>query len=52
MGLAGGVGVEQAAKAAGQDITVPFTPGRTAAGQEQTDTESFSVLEPDRCDPA
>jgi catalase-peroxidase len=44
--LAGGVGVEQAAKTAGQDIVVPFTPGRTDAGQEQTDTESFSVLEP------
>ena len=44
--LAGGVGVEQAAKAAGHDVTVPFTPGRMDASQEQTDVESFSVLEP------
>ena len=44
--LAGGVGVEKAAKAAGQDVTVPFTPGRTDATQAQTDVESFSVLEP------
>lgn len=44
--LAGGVGVEQAAKKAGVDVTVPFTPGRTDATQEQTDVESFAVLEP------
>ncbi len=44
--LAGGVGVELAAKAAGQDITVPFTGGRTDANQDQTDVESFAVLEP------
>ncbi|SEK85276.1 catalase-peroxidase [Pseudoxanthomonas sp. GM95] len=44
--LAGGVGVEQAAKAAGQTITVPFTPGRADASQEQTDVESFEVMEP------
>jgi catalase-peroxidase len=44
--LAGGVGVEQAATAAGHDVTVPFTPGRTDATQEQTDAESFDVLEP------
>jgi catalase-peroxidase len=45
--LAGGVGVEQAAKAAGHTIDVPFTPGRMDASQEQTDIESFSVLEPE-----
>ena len=45
--LAGGAGVEAAAKAAGHSVTVPFTPGRTDANQEQTDVESFSVLEPD-----
>ncbi len=44
--LAGGLGVEQAAKAAGHDVTVPFTPGRTDATQEMTDVESFAVLEP------
>jgi catalase-peroxidase len=44
--LAGGAGVEQAAKSAGVDIAVPFTPGRTDASQEQTDVESFAVLEP------
>ena len=44
--LGGCAAVEQAAKAAGQDITVPFSPGRTDASQEQTDVESFAVLEP------
>ena len=44
--LAGGVGVEQAAKAAGHDISVPFTPGRTDATAEQTDVASFAVLKP------
>jgi len=44
--LAGGVGVEQAAAAAGHSIEVPFTPGRTDATQENTDVESFAVLEP------
>jgi len=44
--LAGGVGVEQAAKNAGYTITVPFTPGRMDASQEQTDVESFAVMEP------
>jgi catalase-peroxidase len=44
--LAGGVGVEQAAKNAGQSVTVPFTPGRMDASQEQTDVESFGFLEP------
>ncbi|PVZ08148.1 catalase/peroxidase HPI [Actinomycetospora cinnamomea] len=44
--LAGSAGVEKAAKDAGQDVTVPFTPGRTDASQEQTDVDSFAVLEP------
>jgi catalase-peroxidase len=44
--FAGGVGVEEAARLAGQTIEVPFTPGRTDASQEQTDVEAFSVLEP------
>lgn len=44
--LGGSVGVEKAAKDAGYEVTVPFTPGRTDATQEQTDVESFSVLEP------
>jgi len=44
--LSGGVGIEQAAKKAGHDVTVPFTPGRMDASQEQTDVESFAVLEP------
>jgi catalase-peroxidase len=45
--LAGCAGVEQAAKNAGQDVTVPFTPGRMDASQEQTDVASFSALEPE-----
>lgn len=44
--LAGGVGVERAAAAAGVTVTVPFTPGRVDATQEQTDVESFGYLEP------
>ncbi|WP_338581423.1 catalase/peroxidase HPI [Pseudomonas sp. MAG733B] len=44
--LAGCAGVEQAAKNAGQTVTVPFTPGRMDASQEQTDVESFGFLEP------
>ena len=44
--LGGCAGVEQAAKKAGHDVTVPFTPGRTDASKEQTDVESFGYLEP------
>jgi len=44
--LAGNVGVEQAAKAGGHDVSVPFNAGRTDASQDQTDVESFAVLEP------
>ncbi len=44
--LGGCAAVEQAVKNAGHDVTVPFTPGRTDASQEQTDVESFAVLEP------
>ena len=44
--LGGCAGVEQAAKEAGYELTVPFKPGRTDASQEQTDVESFAVLEP------
>ncbi|KMS53136.1 catalase/peroxidase HPI [Sphingobium cupriresistens] len=44
--LGGSVGIEQAAKAAGHDLTVPFTPGRTDATAEQTDPDGFDVLEP------
>jgi len=44
--LAGNAGVEQAARAAGHSVEVPFRPGRTDASQEQTDVESFSALEP------
>jgi len=44
--LGGCAAVEKAAKAAGQDVTVPFKPGRTDASQEQTDVESFGYLEP------
>ena len=44
--LAGNAGVEAAAKAAGHPVEVPFTPGRTDATAEQTDVESFAVLEP------
>jgi len=45
--LAGGVGVEQAAAAAGQPLEVPFSPGRMDAGQEHTDAHSFAVMEPE-----
>ena len=44
--LGGSAAIEKAAKDAGHDITVPFSPGRTDASQEQTDVESFAVLEP------
>jgi catalase-peroxidase len=44
--LAGGAGVEQAAKKGGHDVKVPFTPGRMDASAEQTDVDSFAVLEP------
>ncbi|SHM64188.1 catalase-peroxidase [Cyclobacterium lianum] len=44
--LGGCAGIEQAAKAAGHEVTVPFSPGRTDASQEQTDVESFAILEP------
>ncbi len=44
--LAGCAGVEQAARDAGHDVRVPFTPGRTDAAQEQTDVDSFAALEP------
>ncbi|MFZ4164986.1 catalase/peroxidase HPI [Brevundimonas sp. NPDC058933] len=44
--LGGGVGVEQAIKAAGHDVAVPFTPGRADASAEQTDVDGFKVLEP------
>ncbi|HEX5090403.1 MAG TPA: peroxidase family protein, partial [Nocardioides sp.] len=44
--LAGSAAVEKAAKDAGHEVTVQFTPGRTDASQEQTDVESFAVLEP------
>ena len=45
--LAGGTAVEQAARDAGFDVEVPFTPGRADAAQEQTDVESFAALEPE-----
>jgi catalase-peroxidase len=45
--LGGGAAIEQAAKAAGHAVEVPFAPGRTDASQEQTDVESFEVMEPE-----
>ena len=45
--LAGDAAIEQAAKKAGVDVQLPFTPGRTDASRDQTDVESFAVLEPD-----
>jgi catalase-peroxidase len=45
--LAGCAGIEKAAKNAGHEVQVPFTPGRMDSTQEQTDVESFSVLEPE-----
>ncbi|UNK43603.1 catalase/peroxidase HPI [Luteimonas sp. S4-F44] len=44
--LAGNAGIEEAAKAGGHEVTVPFSPGRTDASQAQTDVDAFSVLEP------
>ena len=44
--LAGGAAIEQAARKAGHEVTVPFAPGRTDATAEQTDAASFDVLEP------
>ena len=44
--LGGAAAVEQAARNAGHEVTVPFTPGRTDASQEETDVESFGMLEP------
>ncbi len=44
--LGGSIGIEKAARDAGHDVTVPFTPGRTDASQEQTDVDGFAVLEP------
>src|SRR5204863_6876119 len=44
--LGGDAAIEEAAKKAGQDLKIPFSPGRTDASQEQTDVHSFAVLEP------